>query len=124
MLDDVGDVHVAGLDSRFGECVIQQPPRRSHERMAFQILAIAGLLADQHDRRAGASFAEYRLRGSLVQAAAAAYRCRLAQCRQGGARRQKVRRAPRTARRSPAPLVAERYSSGSLSGFLCRGMAG
>jgi hypothetical protein len=40
--------------------------------MALQIFLIAGLLADQHQRRAGRAFAEHGLRRELVKVAARA----------------------------------------------------
>jgi len=48
-----------------GERTVQDFARRSHERPALEVLAVARLLADKHDGSARAAFAEYRLGGVL-----------------------------------------------------------
>src|SRR5512144_361143 len=48
VLDDVGDVGVAALDFGLLQRLVQDPPGWADERMALDVLAVAGLLADQH----------------------------------------------------------------------------
>src|SRR3546814_16243823 len=69
MLDRVGDVDLAAFDSGLVERAIEHPPRRADEGATGQILLIARLLADQHDRGADGAFAEHRLRRVLLERA-------------------------------------------------------
>src|SRR3546814_4963003 len=69
MLDRVGDVDLAAFDSGLVERAIEHPPRRADEGATGQILLIARLLADQHDRGAAGAFAEHRLRRVLIERA-------------------------------------------------------
>src|SRR3546814_2321622 len=69
MLDRVGDVDLAAFDSGLVEHAIEHPPRRADEGATGQILLIARLLADQHDRGADGAFAEHRLRRVLIERA-------------------------------------------------------
>src|SRR5438477_372186 len=62
------------------------------ERLAGEVLLVAGLLADQHHARAAWALAEHRLRTAPPQRAATARRGRRAQRRQRAALRQEVRR--------------------------------
>jgi hypothetical protein len=69
VLDHVGDVGVAWGDPGLIETLVEDPARRADERVAFDVLAVAGLLADQHQRRRLRAFAHYRLRGPLMEVA-------------------------------------------------------
>jgi len=59
--------------------------------MAFDVLAIARFLADQHERCASATFAENRLRGLTIEIAAVAVCCGLAQTCERNRLREEVR---------------------------------
>src|SRR5438270_8271664 len=62
MLDDVRNVDGLAIDARFREGFVEQRAGRTDEGMAAQIFLIAGLLADEHDRRGLLPLAEDRLR--------------------------------------------------------------
>src|SRR5918994_501921 len=49
VLDGVGDVHLAAIDSGLLQSLIQQSSCGPNERMPLTVLLIAGLLTDQHD---------------------------------------------------------------------------
>src|SRR3546814_14990892 len=53
-----GYLDLAAFDSGLVERAIEHPPRRADEGATGQILLIARLLADQHDRGADGAFAE------------------------------------------------------------------
>ena len=72
VLDDVRDIDVRAVYSRLCESHIEQFPGWSDKGVAFEIFAIAGLLAHQHYFGAGVALAENRLRGALPDVAAAA----------------------------------------------------
>ena len=72
VLDGIRDVHRVPVDARGGESGIQHVAGRPHERLAGQILAIAGLLAYEHQLCVGRAFAEHGLRGIPPQVARAA----------------------------------------------------
>ena len=72
VLDDVGDVDLRAVDPRLRERPIEQRAGRTDERMAAQILGVARLLADEHQRRRRRAFAEDGLRGALVEVACGA----------------------------------------------------
>src|SRR5205085_2463985 len=52
--------------------LVEQPPRRADERTSLDVLAVAGLLADQHDARLRGASAEHALGRVLPKPAAAA----------------------------------------------------
>src|SRR5580704_6351297 len=72
MLDHVGDVDVVAGYPRSLESLVEDATRWPDERMAFDVLAVAGLLADQHQARVRGALAHNRLRGALPQIAGAA----------------------------------------------------
>ena len=74
VLDSVRHVELPAVDARVGQRAVQDSAGRADERPALEVLTVARLLADQHDRRARAAFAEHRLRGVLPQRAGAAVR--------------------------------------------------
>jgi len=53
VLDDVRDVGQLAVDPRLLECLVEQPAGGADERLASQVLLIAGLLADEHDLSVG-----------------------------------------------------------------------
>ena len=67
MLHRVCDVDLPAIDSGFFERAIHNFSRRSDKRFAGHILVIAGLLPEQHNRRALRAFAENSLRRSFVK---------------------------------------------------------
>src|SRR5262245_59092433 len=63
VLDRVGHENVVARDAGLFQRLVQDAAGRSHERLAGEILLIAGLLADQHQVRADAAFAGHDLGG-------------------------------------------------------------
>src|SRR5262245_9528845 len=82
MLDRVGDESIAARNAGLFERLIEDPPGRTHERLAGEVFLVAGLLADQHEPGAGAPFPRNDLGGELVERAARAFGFCLAQRRQ------------------------------------------
>src|SRR5580765_1049690 len=74
VLDRVGDVDLFALQPGFGQRPVEHLARRPDERRSLKIFLIAGLLADEHDPRAGRPKAEDGLRGVAVELAALASR--------------------------------------------------
>ena len=74
MLDDVGDVDGVAVDAGLDEGPVEQLARRSDERMAGQVLLVAGLLAQEHQLGSGLAFAEDGLGRVAVQVAGLAGR--------------------------------------------------
>jgi hypothetical protein len=72
VLDDVRDVRIARRDPRPLEPLVEHAPGRPDERVALDVLAFAGLLAHQHQRRPAGPLAHHRLGGGRVQVASAA----------------------------------------------------
>jgi hypothetical protein len=62
MLDYVRLVGVRRIDARLLERSVEHPSTGPHERLAETVLAIARLLAHEHQRRGGRAFSEHRLR--------------------------------------------------------------
>jgi hypothetical protein len=71
MLDRVGDVDVVARDPRSLESLVEDLSGRAHERVALDVLAVAGLLTDQHQVRVPGTLAHHRLGGALPQIAGA-----------------------------------------------------
>ena len=67
MLHHIGEIYKASIDTRLLERAIEQLACRSHERVACKILGSAGLLAHEHQFRAGRSLADDGLRTDFVQ---------------------------------------------------------
>jgi DNA polymerase III subunit alpha len=82
VLDDVADVRLLARNTGLLQGAVEELSRRTHERFALQILLVPRLLTDQHQGRMGRPIAEYGLRGTLVERAAAAAGGGLAQTRQ------------------------------------------
>src|SRR5437667_3237642 len=73
MLHRVGDVDIVlAIDADLIEHAVEISPGGPDERMAGQILLIAGLLADEHHEGVARAFAENGLRRVAVQVAAVA----------------------------------------------------
>src|SRR6185437_16124545 len=72
MLHGVRHVHARGGNAGFVEQRAQQASGGTHERNAFEILVVAGLLADEHQRRARWPLAGHPLRRVLPEVASAA----------------------------------------------------
>lgn len=67
MLHHVGHVHLGPRDARLQKGLVEQPARRSDERLACAILGIAGLLSDQHDACGRETLAKHRLRRVAIE---------------------------------------------------------
>jgi hypothetical protein len=65
MLDSIGNENLVARDAGLTQCIIEQPTGRADERLAFAILAIAGLLTDHHDARMQRPCAGHALCGAL-----------------------------------------------------------
>jgi hypothetical protein len=73
MLDGVGDEDAPAVDAGLGDGAVQYPPRRPYKRLARQILAVARLLADQHQQGSDRAFARHYLGRGRVKRAAPAF---------------------------------------------------
>src|SRR5205085_3549452 len=82
VLDDVGDVDLAPIDARVVERLVEKLPGRPDERLALQVLLVAGLLADEDDVRLRGALAEDGLCPGLVERAGGAARRGFAELRQ------------------------------------------
>src|ERR1700728_5307644 len=82
MFYGVGHVYLVPSDPRLAEQPVHQMPSRADERPPLKVFVVAGLLAEEHDARAGGSFAEYGLRCMAPQAAVLAFIRLLCQFRQ------------------------------------------
>jgi hypothetical protein len=69
---------VPPVDARLLERLVEHASGRPDEWLPFPILAIAGLLADEHDLGVFGALAEHGLGAGLVQVAGAARGSRLA----------------------------------------------
>jgi hypothetical protein len=85
MLDRIGDVHVVARDPGLFEALIEDAAGRTDERMPFYVLAVARLLADEHEVGVARAFAHDGLRGAFPQVAGPAVVNRFVQALVGGA---------------------------------------
>ena len=76
VLHDVRDVDAGTVEVGVVQRLVELAPRRAHERVALPVLAVAGLLADEHDPRLPRALAEHRLRRRRMEVAAAAVAAR------------------------------------------------
>ena len=76
VLDRVRDVDLRAVDRCPLECAVEDATGRTDEGMAFAILAVPRLLADEQDAGGGGPFAEHGLRSLPVQLAVRATRRR------------------------------------------------
>jgi len=72
VLHGVGDVDVAALNAGRFEGLVENLAGRTDKGETRQILLVARLLADEHERGIGRTFAEHGLRRVLVEIAAGA----------------------------------------------------
>jgi hypothetical protein len=72
VLDRVGDEGLGARDAGALQPRVEHPAGGADERRAGQVLLIAWLLADQHQRRLGRPFAGHALGGAAPQVAAPA----------------------------------------------------
>jgi hypothetical protein len=76
VLHDVRDVHGRAIDAGLGQRLVQQASRGTDERLAGDVLAVAGLLPHQHQLRALAALAEHGLGRVAVEVTGATFaRC-------------------------------------------------
>ncbi len=88
MLDGVGDEGVGTANAGIGQRLVENASGRPDKRLAGAVFAIAGLLADQHQRRVRLAFAGYDLGRAAIKVAAPALRLLAAQRRERGDRRR------------------------------------
>src|SRR5215467_15344811 len=62
VLNYIGHVDPATIDAGFSQRLVEQFACRAHKRAALEILVVAWLLADEHDRGARRALAKYSLR--------------------------------------------------------------
>jgi len=67
VLDRIGDESVFPCDAGIVECGIENAASRSDERLARQVLLVAGLFADQHEIGLFWTFARHRLRSIAIE---------------------------------------------------------
>jgi len=79
VFDRVGDVDLAPVDAHLLERLIEETSGRTDEWLAFNVLAVARLLADEHDLGMLGALPEDRLGAGLVKVAGATTPGRLAQ---------------------------------------------
>ena len=91
MLDRVRDVDVLAGDAGPLEALVEHFARGADERMSLDVLAVAGLLADQHQAGACGALAHDRLGGAFPQVAGAAVLHGPAQVRQASGGRVRAR---------------------------------
>jgi hypothetical protein len=82
VLHRIRDVDIVAIDACFVEAIIEQEACGTDEWLAFDVFAVAGLFADQHEPGAWIARAEDGLRRVLVERTTAASSCCLAQGRQ------------------------------------------
>jgi hypothetical protein len=95
VLDDIGDVNASAINACVNQDAVEQPPRRSHERLALSILLVSGLLTYQHHIGVHRPLAEDRLGRSLIEIASRARGRVTTQAFKGGARSYHRRVLPR-----------------------------
>jgi hypothetical protein len=79
VLDRVGHVDAGAIDSGGLETFVQDAPCRPDERLAFEVLPVARLLADQHHPGSRGALPEHGLGGLFPQVARPAAGGRLTQ---------------------------------------------
>ena len=91
VLDGVGQVDAAAIDARTFERIVEHASRRPYERPALDVLVVARLLPDEREARLAGPLAEYDLRASLPEIAAAAVRGGRAQSGEAARARDELR---------------------------------
>ncbi len=92
VLDHVRHIDLRAVDARFGKSLVEQRSGRADERAAFDVFRVAGLLADEHHRRALFPFAEDGLRSGLPEMTGPAAGRGFLKFLHGGTRRDERRR--------------------------------
>src|SRR2546422_11124064 len=82
VLDRVRDIDMPAVDARLLERLVEHASRGADERLSFPVLAIAGLLSDEHDLGVFGALAEDGLGTGFVEVTGATAGGRLAQRRQ------------------------------------------
>src|SRR5882672_1958803 len=82
MFDNISDVSLRAIDTRFVERIIKKPTGGTNEGLSRKIFFIAGLFADKHHHSAATAFAEDSLRTSFPEVASFAAGGGRAQSRQ------------------------------------------
>src|SRR5262249_41726452 len=72
MLHRIGDENLGAGNSRVRQRPVEDAPGRADERLAAEVLLVAGLLADEHHVSGLAALARHRLRCVFVEWAARA----------------------------------------------------
>src|SRR5262249_12681985 len=72
MLNGIGYENLRARNSRLRQGAVEDPPGRADERLAAEVLLVAGLFADEHDVSGSAALARHRLRCVFVEGAARA----------------------------------------------------
>src|SRR4051812_8948287 len=72
VLHGIRDIDARAIDAGFGKRAVEHLPGRTHEWLAGQVLLIARLFADEHERCVRWSFAEDGLRRVAVEGASLA----------------------------------------------------
>src|SRR5581483_6772619 len=90
VLHHVGDVGLSAVDPGLVEGLVEQAPGRADERLPLAVLAVAGLLADEHELCGARAGAEYRLRAGSPELARGASGGRFALRGKAGARRDEL----------------------------------
>jgi hypothetical protein len=93
VLDDVRDVCVPRGDSSALEALIEHPPRWANERVTLDVLAVARLLANQHQGGPAGALSHHRLGRAGIEIASATGMHRALQIAQGRALRNGGNRA-------------------------------
>src|SRR4029077_19791902 len=78
MFHRVRDINLLAINSRFFQRPVHDFSSWSHERFTLLIFVIAGLFANQHDRRVIRAFTKDGLRGPLVEMARRTFVSRVA----------------------------------------------
>ena len=99
VLDRIGDVDAVAIDSRLVEHAVEELPGGPDEGMAVAILAVAGLLAHEHQASVGRALTEHRLGRPRVEFA----------------RRAPGRLAPKIGEVGPAHALRPSHSSIQMS---------
>ena len=105
----VRHVHARPIDARCFESLVEDPTGGSDEGVPLDVLAIARLLADEHQRGSTRAFPEDCLRRVFPEVAAPASGGRFAQRRQGLLLRDELLRAH--CRYSAAPVSCTQYGN-------------
>src|SRR5687768_10113564 len=114
VLHNVRDIDLRAIDAGFVESAIEKLSSRTNKGSSLEVFAISWLLANEHDRRAGTPFTEYRLCSGLPERARSAAGGNGSQLRQRWSRRDQRGRGfqafshGNVAKQSPRQPIIER----------------